>query len=355
MPSRKVESQRARRQTLRRMSEDSGYGGSRGSFDLTDDGDVIFEDGNRERGQWRGYYFFLTYPRTQLKVDIVKEYFHRDEVLECEVVEELHKDGTPHIHVLLHYGKQVDMTRARATCINETPNIKVVKRGDVVRARGYLKKAPINFRSTWLKGTGQDGSYQKVLDRPTAEDALSLAQGLVTRDYVLFRHQLEMGLQAHYGKKIPAWMSHYSEDQFIVMRQMKCWVDGMRSLDIVGRKRSLILIGPSRTGKTEWARCLGSHFYMNGYWNMGCYRAEAEYGIFDDIEYGTFKYFKQFMGSQAEFTASDKYKPNGVIRFGKPCIWICNEGLDEWKLTDGMRSWIEMNCEVVYVEECLYV
>lgn len=355
MPSRRVERQRDRRQLVRRLTEDSGYGGSRSSFELSDDGDVMFDVENHDVGHWRGYYFFLTYPRTGLSVDIVKAHFYLEDILEIEVVEELHKDGTPHLHVLVHYGKQTVMTRSRARCNGETPNIKVVKRGDVARARGYLKKAPVNFRSTWLKGTGHDGSYQKILDRPNMESALALCQGLATRDYILYRHQLEMGLEAHYRKEIPVWKSRYTEDMFTATEEMKCWIDGMRNTEEVGRRRSLILIGPSRIGKTEWARSLGSHFYMNGYWNMGCFREDTEYGIFDDMEYSQFKYFKQFMGSQSEFTASDKYKRNGVIKYGRPCIWICNEGLEEWKLTDVMRSWINMNCYVVYVDDNLFV
>jgi len=93
---------------------------------------------------------------------------------------------------------------------------------------------------------------------------------------------------------------------------------------------------------------------MNGYWNMGCFRKDSEYGVFDDMDFNTFKYFKQFMGSQAEFTASDKYVRNCIIRFGKPCIWLCNESMDIWKLDDSMQDWISRNCDVVYVDEYMY-
>jgi len=353
-PARRLDYQKSYQKQYRKNSRDK-VKGVKSCFELDENGDVLFEEGNKRLGVWKGTFFFLTFPKSGLEVDFVKTYFHVSEgVIELEVVKELHEDGSPHLHVLLHYGKQVEMTRGRASCGGEVPNIKSVPRGDVHRVRAYIKKSPVNFRSTWLKS--KDSGWTKVLDMPSIDEAIELAQGLQPRDYVLFRPQMEIGLAAHFKKKNPiVWTSRYLEDQFRVSEQMRLWLNGMRRSDEVGRKRSLILIGPSRVGKTEWARCLGSHFYMNGSWNLGCFREDVEYGIFDDLEFGMFKYFKQFMGcQQSEFSVSDKFIRNSVIRFGKPCIWLCNEDIDSWKMSSRMYDWVSRNCDIVYVDEYIY-
>ena len=54
--------------------------------------------------------------------------------------------------------------------------------------------------------------------------------------------------------------------------------------------------GPSRTGKTAWARSLGTHTYMNTYWAQDELDEGAQYIIFDDIPFETFRSYKAFLG-----------------------------------------------------------
>lgn len=49
--------------------------------------------------------------------------------------------------------------------------------------------------------------------------------------------------------------------------------------------------------------------------------------MFDDIQ-GGFKYFpayKSWLGQQAEFYCTDKFRKKKYIKWGRPCIWIMNE------------------------------
>ena len=63
------------------------------------------------------------------------------------------------------------------------------------------------------------------------------------------------------------------------------------------RPKSLVIYGPSRTGKTSWARSLGRHTYMNTNWNVD----EIDVGfhghvILDDIDFSTFRSWQAFLG-----------------------------------------------------------
>lgn len=94
------------------------------------------------------------------------------------------------------------------------------------------------------------------------------------------------------------------------------------------RPKSLCLIGPSRTGKTVWARSLGKHFYFGGNFDMGQLKWDAgdvNYAIFDDIH--SLKYwpaYKFWLGAQETFTVTDKYKGKATFDWGRPCIYLNN-------------------------------
>lgn len=80
---------------------------------------------------------------------------------------------------------------------------------------------------------------------------------------------------------------------------------------------------------------------------------DVDYAVFDDMQ-GGFDFFhgyKFWLGAQAEFTVTDKYKGKRHIKWGKPSIWLCNlcpaaEKVD-WE-------WIEGNCTVVSLNEPIF-
>lgn len=123
-----------------------------------------------------------------------------------------------------------------------------------------------------------------------------------------------------------------------------------------GRGKSLVLYGPTRTGKTQWARSLGRHCYHNGQFNPDIHSDGAQYAIFDDLK-GGFKCwpsYKQWLGQQKEFTITGKYFPLKTITWGKPCIYIAN--VDPRMQVDESLDldWLDGNCVFIHVENPLY-
>lgn len=125
---------------------------------------------------------------------------------------------------------------------------------------------------------------------------------------------------------------------------------------IIGvRGRSLLMWGRSRTGKTILGRSFGKHAYFGGLFSLEEFESsdDLEYAVFDDIQ-GGFKYFpgyKSWLGQQAEFYCTDKYRRKKHITWGKPCIWIMNE--DPYTQEVDI-DWLEANCLILHIKEPLF-
>lgn len=71
----------------------------------------------------------------------------------------------------------------------------------------------------------------------------------------------------------------------------------------------------------------------------------AQYIIVDDVEWQFFKNKKSILGAQPEWTSTEKYAPVRTIKFGRPCIYLCNSD-PRSSMDDSEESYFELN--VVY-------
>jgi len=118
---------------------------------------------------------------------------------------------------------------------------------------------------------------------------------------------------------------------------------------VIGRKQSLILWGESRLGKTLWARSLGSHIYWGSQFSLDEFTETAAYAVFDDMQGGLtfFPSYKSWLGHQADFICTDKYRGKRRIFWGKPAIYLSNS---DPRLDKGADvEWLEANCQIVHL------
>lgn len=122
------------------------------------------------------------------------------------------------------------------------------------------------------------------------------------------------------------------------------------------RPKSLVLVGPSRIGKTQWARCLGAHAYVATTWDLAAFDSDFTYVVFDDVPWDNFKHYaKAFFGCQRDFSVSDKYRKKKRISGGVPCIYLVNpEDYSEDMRLFVTGNWGKENIEVIYVYNKLY-
>lgn len=121
--------------------------------------------------------------------------------------------------------------------------------------------------------------------------------------------------------------------------------------------KSLVLFGPSRTGKTLWARSLGTHAYCIGLVSGAELKSAdmVDYAIFDDIRGGfkMFPSFKEWLGCQAHVSVKCLYRDPILVRWGKPAIWINNR--DPREELDGCDTeWMEANCIFIEIGTAIF-
>jgi len=124
-----------------------------------------------------------------------------------------------------------------------------------------------------------------------------------------------------------------------------------------------MVVGPSRLGKTEWARSLGRHIYMCGLFNLAKWDNEAQYLVIDDISFPLIGGGRKALwGSQKELTLTDKFARKRAVKWGKPMIFLCNGDNDfrymmhkGHKYLDAVEvEYYEANAVIVEVSDRFY-
>jgi len=120
---------------------------------------------------------------------------------------------------------------------------------------------------------------------------------------------------------------------------------------------SLVLYGPSRTGKTLWARSLGRHIYCIGLvsGDEQVKAADVDYAVYDDIRGGMkfFHSFKEWMGAQTYVTVKRLYKEPKLVKWGKPSIWLSNTD-PRADMDPSDASWMEDNAIFINVDHPIF-
>ena len=195
------------------------------------------------------------------------------------------------------------------------------------------------------------------------EESISYEEGILDpklRPDCLFSSVIGWKIASADIKKLQSqikYISEYSSSDFVINEELSRWVNE-NLINKPKRPKSLLLIGETRVGKTEWARSLGTHVYWGQNHNIDTWNENAEYVILDDFTWNyqkrdslrslNFDMYKSFIGCQKQFDFTDKYRPKTVLKNGLPCIILCNpdqnplDGLD-----DNQTRWFKNNTIIV--------
>lgn len=126
------------------------------------------------------------------------------------------------------------------------------------------------------------------------------------------------------------------------------------------RPKGLVVISPSRYGKTDLFISLGSFSYIANIWSLDQWDSQAAFTIFDDMDPGNdgrglnFTWFKGFFGAQKVLNVTDKYRPKRSIINGKPLVWLSNYELEEVFKNPADIEYINLNCEIIRLKQPLW-
>jgi len=273
-----------------------------------------------------------------------------------EVVMERHMDGGFHIHAYLEMknGRSKRLSPESGTVGGERPNLVGKGKKRIHDARMYIRKEYVDARGLEHDFDGSSNKMQRLLHQKSVEDAVRIWPAIDPVGSIYNRINGEIGLQSHYERKVKPYGNVYSSSSFLLPMEVQDWVDKYVGVDSLSRPKSLVLWGPTRLGKTEFARSIGAHWYINWDWDVSQVHNEVKYGVIDDMDIKKFGYWKPFLGCQKQFTVTDKYHKKKQMEFGKPVIWLCNEDPSTWKVSEVEMKWILGNVVIVGISSELY-
>lgn len=206
-------------------------------------------------------------------------------------------------------------------------------------------------------GSKRDAVYASAMALPSREEFLGALKADAPRDFAVFGRALRETADVLFpvgrelGYKPAGVVKPFINVPDTALRWKTKYLDNWKGK---GRPKSLVLVGPSRTGKTEWARSLGDHIFFGGLFNMDKIGDDVKYAVLDDIDINFFPNYKSWCGGQAEFEVTDKYKGKKTIKWGKPVIWTVNPANDPRDGKSVDRAWLTANCFFVDVLEPMY-
>nr|UBJ26197.1 replication-associated protein [Red panda feces-associated genomovirus] len=315
--------------------------------------------------RFQGQCVFLTYAqaeRIEDKQELVTFLQGRGQPNKILVAQEFHEDGGIHYHAIVSWETRRDIRDVRYFDLRGVhPNMQVTRKiKDVLR---YVTK---------------DGDFTNIgwtLPKPEKEDVFT-----ALREEMALSNDATKVIQATIARTGTAGLRMYNNVAAYVDRMsvpdkvfepMRDWILAFPALEAAAlnavtqfvedvavgygprdARKSLWLWGPSRMGKTELGRSLGTHWYMNTAWNVDCYSDNAEYGVLDDIEWPALqRYYRGIMGLQRDVTVTDKYRKKSVIAGGKPVLILSNE-LPVFTVQEAL--WLEANVNFVHIGARLF-
>ncbi len=179
-----------------------------------------------------------------------------------------------------------------------------------------------------------------------------MARSDFPREAILYRNQLLSHSRAVY-KKEDTYVPMF--DNFNLPQSIENYLSGNFAHPRPVRPKTLILVGPSRLGKTEWARSLGPHVYIQSQYSVDAFSVKFGYIVWDDIPWDRIPNKKAFLGCQRNpFYLSDKYRGKQQITLsGAPSIILTNDYPGFGPIPADM-AWYTANTKIIVINDPLF-
>lgn len=315
--------------------------------------------------QWQFRYCLLTYSQCG-DLDPFAVVNHLSSLgAECIIGRENHHDGGVHLHAFVDFGKLI---RRRGVTLFDVdghhPNVSpskgraaegydyAVKDGDVVA--GGLERP--NGSDVSVTGCQWTQLVNIVDEQEFWDTCRRVAPRLLLSNFgSLSAYASWQFKRERLGYVTPAGIVIDTSHVEGLDDWVRTNVEGYRGEGVRGT--SLVLYGPSRMGKTVWARSLRQdHAYFGGMFSLDEDISNAHYAVFDDMELKFLPRWKFWLGHQIQFYETDKYRKKVLIDWNKPAIWCSNtDPRNEHGVTEEQIDWLNANCTFIYVDEPMVV
>lgn len=290
---------------------------------------------------------------------------------------ELHANGGHHYHVVLRFQPRVCWKNAREKLrvYIDVDGVKEVDTNSIYIRRkqrsepvdrfleyvqSYTSKDGVVF-GNWIGAESQDvltrkEKLEKLINAETQEETIALFQKYFPEKYIFNHLNCRAFLKTKAGPLAREHVPEFEPNPWRVPAKMEQWRRANFPVKHGGRPTCLLIIGPSRCGKTEWGAHWGQPALMIGGWD---YDALCQTGVthivLNDVDVKTFPYVCEMAGCQPYATVTGKYRDERTIKLGLPVVWTCNEDNSPLRDPKWKKYFGDSGVVVVRLHRKLYV
>lgn len=298
--------------------------------------------------------YFLTYPRCDEGIESLWAYLITYEPngakpVKLLIAEETHEDGGKHLHAYVKYNEKLNSRNPRLFDFNG-------HHGNYQTARSA--KAVIGYCT-------KDGNYKANFDIKVKISIKQLIEECSSPDQFInevVSHCPDLAIRSFSNvRSLAEWKFRVGAakeplrplTEFEIPDAVTGWITDLENHTVGERDmQCLWLWGPSRLGKTQLARSIGKHIYIQGIWNFDNLSDDAKYCVIDDVEWDSIKYnMRQLVGIQSDVTFTGKYKRPTTFKWGIPTIFVTNE-LPIFSFSE--QTYMDVNCLFVHIKDKLF-
>jgi hypothetical protein len=318
----------------------------------TTSADGKLEEAADRKYRFNGKHIYVTWSKSRIDS---KEEFHQKllTILPAGVRlfggRELHKDGTPHYHVVFSFLHKVNWPDAakKFSIEGDTNAIRFEKPKARQRLSGFLENTMTYCAKdgdTFGERLSLEGAvaeqkkrkWQDIVDEPDEKKAWQMVRELEPRAWMLNHPAVDRAMVTKRQTTArPSSVRRVGE--FRVPKLLDLWMDKyVVRRDWKGRPKSLVIVGDPLVGKSAFAESVGNPIVMNSGWCMKNIFEGATHIVVSDVKPMSFGYAGQWhwrdvLGGQDRFNARDFQQEMRTIEWGLPCIWTCNFDSDPRK------------------------
>ncbi|KAG5567106.1 hypothetical protein RHGRI_002616 [Rhododendron griersonianum] len=248
--------------------------------------------------------FFLTYPRCNISIT---DALHQIKQIQTpvnkkfiRVCKELHENGEPHLHVLVQFEGRFQITSQhffnlvspnssrQFHCNIQSASSSSDVKSYIEKGGDYIDDGEFQIDGRSARGGQQAIAdvYAEALNASTKHIALQIIKEKDPKTYVLQFHNINTNLDKNFVVPPSPYVHPFPPGSFNqVPDEMQQWVENNVKDSAARPYRPISIEGPSRVGKTVWARSLGPHNYLCGHLDLNekIFSNDAWYNVIDDV------------------------------------------------------------------------
>jgi hypothetical protein len=298
-------------------------------------------------------YFFLTYSQATIQSDDLWTFLKEKGVISATIAQERHQDGEPHIHCVGKFDRKKNIKDCKYFDFKDYhPNIQSPR--NIKATLDYIKKDG-NFKEYGESSISSQSKWTNIIQSSTSStEFINLITELEPRTAICNFNQVRAFAEYTFRKPPKAYESPFNTFINIRPEMDSFHSELLRPRNPSIRDKGLVIIGPTRLGKTAWARSLGTHTYFCGQLNWDRHSTDARYAIIDDVPMQYITKKTQIFGCQQEFETAQKYQKVKSISWGIPVIYLTNNDHFLKDEPEWFIKWFEDNMYTITIFDKLY-